>query len=126
MSVKNTLLNRVLILAAVLFGLAACQTASDPAIKLTADEVRSTFVARAWTQGNGNFMFSPDGQYTYSDSSVKVFGTYQIADDGVLCAKNDAKSEAPGRETCFTFYREGDKYKYFHDRSGKYWPATLK
>ena len=87
MSVKNTLLNRVLILAAVLFGLTACQTASDPAIKLTADEVRSTFVARAWTQGNGNFMFSPDGQYTYSDSSVKVFGTYQIADDGVLCAK---------------------------------------
>jgi hypothetical protein len=95
--------------ALLALALTACQTtAADPADRLTADQVRSTFVDREWTQGNGTFMFSKDGTYRYDDSRMSARGTYQIADDGVLCTSNASS----GVRTCYTFYRDGDGYRY--------------
>lgn len=109
--------------ALVILGLSACQTtAADSADRLTADQVRSTFVDREWTQGNGTFMFAKDGSYRYDDSRMSARGTYQIADDGVLCTSNASS----GVRTCYTFYRDDDGYRYWHDRSGRYWPARLR
>jgi len=109
--------------ALVMLALTACQTtAADPADRLTADQVRSTFIDREWTQGEGTFMFAGDGTYRYADSRMKASGTYQVGDDGVLCTSNAGS----GVRTCYTFYRDGDGYRYWHDRSGRYWPAYLR
>ena len=113
----------------VLSVLAACQTTpSEPRLALTADEVRDTFVDRDWgfKPTTTHFDFQADGTYSYQDSKINVFGKYDIAEDGELCVENDAQSQAPGRRTCFTFYKQGEKYVYYHDRSGKYYPAYLR
>lgn len=107
-------------------GLAACQSATDTSTRLSADEVRSTFVGRPWSGTYGKFNFDTNGTYRYADSKISVHGTYSIANDGVLCAVNADDSQVPGRKTCFTFYKEGSGYKYYHDRSGKFWPVHLK
>jgi len=96
--------------------------ASGPGQQLTADEVRGTFVDREWSQGEGTFLFSSDGTYRYTDRQMRASGTYQIGDDGVLCTSN-ARS---GVRTCYTYYRVGDGYRYWHDRSGRYWPVYLR
>jgi len=107
----------------VALALTACQTtAADNANRLTADQVRSTFIDREWSQGEGTFMFSKDGSYRYADNRMSANGTYQIGDDGVLCTSNAGS----GLRTCYTFYRDGDGYRYWHDRSGRYWPAYLR
>ena len=122
MSSKTNLFRRSLVAGAVLVGLAACQTTANPADQLTADQVRATFVDREWSQGNGTFMFAKDGTYRYSDPSFSAQGTYQIANDGVLCTVNTGS----GTRTCYTFYRDGSGYRYWHDRSGRFWPAYLR
>lgn len=127
MPVTKSSTHRMLVIGTMMLGLAACQTAPDASSRLTADEVRSTFVDRPWSQGSGEFLFERSGKYRYADSKFKAHGTYVIAKDGVLCTTNDAVGGgAPNRRTCYTFYREGNGYKYYHDRSGKYWPAHLK
>ncbi len=109
--------------ALFMLGLMACQTAAaDNGNRLTADQVRSTFVGRAWSQGTGTFMFSRDGTYRYDDSRMSARGTYQIANDGVLCTANSNS----GVRTCYTFYRDGNGYRYWHDRERRYWPAYLR
>ena len=124
---KGILSRRSVFAGLVLAGLAACQTtANEAADRLTADQVRATFVDHEWGQGQGTFMFAKDGTYRYADNQSKVHGTYQVADDGVLCATNASDSTRAGVKTCFTFYRDGSGYRYFHDRSGKYWPAYLR
>lgn len=117
---------QALCIGAILIGLSACQTTQEAAQPLTTEEVKATFIGKSWTQGTGDFMFEENGMYSYSDSEIKVHGVYEVAENGILCATNAADSEAPNRRTCFTFYREGDGYKYFHDRTGKYFPATFK
>lgn len=87
--------------------------------RLTAEEVRSIFVNREWGQGHGTFLFSADGTYRYADSRMTAQGTWQMDDSGVLCTAN-AQS---GVRTCYTFYRDGNGYRYWHDREGRYWPA---
>lgn len=96
--------------------------AADSANRLTADEVRGTFVGREWSQGTGTFLFSKDGKYSYSDNRMSASGTYEIADDGVLCTTNAGS----GVRTCYTFYRHGNGYRYWHDRSRSYWPVHLR
>ncbi|SEL60311.1 Protein of unknown function [Roseovarius azorensis] len=109
--------------AVALLSLMAGQTtAADNTNRLTADQVRDIFVGREWGQGVGIFMFSKDGTYRYDDSSMSARGTWQIANNGVLCTKNSGT----GRRTCYTFYRDGDGYRYWHDRSARYWPAYLR
>jgi hypothetical protein len=96
---------------------AAAQSASD---RLTADEVRRIFIDREWTQGTGFFLFSKDGNFRYFDARTNVSGTYQMADDGTICAV----TAGTGVRTCYTFHRDGNGYRYWHDRSGRFWPAT--
>ncbi len=117
------------ILAATI--LTACQTTATPArsgeVKMTKAEVVATFIGKPWRgDGTGRFHFKKNGGFTYKNSEFNVFGTYKISKNGRICAINSAKSKSAGRKTCFTFYRNGTKYRYFHDRSGKYWPAYVK
>lgn len=108
------------LLVAVGVALGACAAAPTAADRLTADQVRQTFVDREWTQGTGTFMFARDGNWRYVDSRTNVSGTYQMADDGTICAI----TAGTGLRTCYTFFRDGSGYQYLHDRSGRYWPAT--
>jgi hypothetical protein len=104
-------------------GLMACQTAAaDSGNRLTAEQVRSTFVDREWSQGQGTFLFSRDGTYRYADSRMTAQGTWQMDNDGVLCTINSRS----GVRTCYTFYRDGNGYRYWHDRERRYWPAYLR
>lgn len=101
-------------------------SATGGEVKLSASEVRSTFIGKPWRgDGSGRFHFKTDGTYTYRNSEISVFGAYVVQNSGTICTTNDAKSYAPKRKTCFTFYRNGNEYRYFHDRSGKYWPAYV-
>ena len=110
--------------------LAACQPvtqAGSGEVKLSAAEVRSTFIGKPWRgDGSGRFHFKNDGSYTYKNSEISVFGSYVVKGNGTVCATNAADSHASNRKTCFTFYRNGTEYRYFHDRSGKYWPAYVR
>ena len=108
----------------VAFALAACQTTTeDNANRLTAEQVRNTFIDREWSNGFGTFMFAKDGSYQYGGSG-SAFGTYQIGDDGVLCTSNAIPR--PGLRTCYTFYRYGNGYRYWHDRSAGFYPVFLR
>lgn len=118
----NTRSTRGGAVAIALLVLATSQTMANSADKLTADQVRSTFVGREWSQGNGTFMFATDGTYRYSDPGFSVQGTYRIAPDGELCTVNTGS----GTRTCYTFYRDGSGYRYWHDRSRRFWPAYLR
>lgn len=110
----------------LLAALSACQTTADAANKLSAEEVRATFIDHEWSQGHGTFLFKSDGSYRYTSDKHSPFGTYVMDGEGTICATNASDSYKPGRKTCMTFYRKGGGYEYYHDRSGKYWPATLK
>jgi hypothetical protein len=111
----------------LIIGLSICQTTAVAASQLTVDEVRETFIGREWGQGRHTFLFTKDGVFKYSSTKGVAFGgTYVMDDKGTVCATNEDTSPHPGRRTCFTFYRKGDGYEYYHDRSGKYWPAELK
>jgi hypothetical protein len=106
----------------VAFALAACQTTTeDNANRLTAEQVRSTFIDREWSNGSGSFMFSKDGSYQYGGSG-SAFGTYRIGDDGVLCTSNARTA----LRTCYTFYRYGNGYRYWHDRYAQFFPVFLR
>lgn len=107
----------------VALALTACQTTTENnANRLTAEQVRSTFIDREWSQGRGTFMFAKDGSYRYADNRMSVDGTYQIGDDGVLCTSNAIS----GLRTCYTFYRYENGYRYWHDRSAQFFPAFLR
>lgn len=106
----------------VAFALAACQTTTeDNANRLTAEQVRNTFIDREWSNGSGSFMFAKDGSYQYGGSG-SAFGTYRIGDDGVLCTSNASTA----LRTCYTFYRYGNGYRYWHDRSARFHPVFLR
>ncbi|MCV6576755.1 MAG: hypothetical protein OIF58_13560 [Cohaesibacter sp.] len=119
---------RNLCVVAVLFPIAACQTTGDKKVALTAAQVRATFVDRDWgfRPTDSHFAFKSNGKYQYHDSKFKVFGTYKIAPNGVLCATNAKTSKAAGRKTCYTFYTQGDTYVYYHDRSKKFHSVYLR
>lgn len=72
------------------------------------------------------FFFAEDGTWRYRDAQTDVHGTYRIADDGVVCATNALDSPRAGLKTCYTFYRDGSGYRYWHDRSGRFLPAYLR
>jgi len=127
MSKRNSKARTGLVGGALLFVLAACQTTADTANQLTVDQVRETFIGREWGQGNHTFMFTKDGLFQYSHTKGTAFGgTYVMDDKGTVCATNDETAPHPKRTTCFTFFRKGTGYEYYHDRSGKYWPANPK
>ena len=99
------------------FGLAVYITDSSAGeVKLTPDEVRATFIGIPWHGPFGAFIFRKNGTYTY-----KKFGksgplgtwSYKMQKDGALA----------GYSTSYTFYKDGENYRYFHSRSGKYYRA---
>lgn len=96
--------------------------AADESGRLTAEQVRSIFIGRAWSQGTGTFLFAPDGTYRYDDPGMSARGTWQMDDAGTVCTVNSAS----GVRTCYTFYRQGSGYRYWHDRSRQFWPAQLR
>lgn len=96
------------------------------ATQLSASDVRATFVGREWTQGNGTFFFATDGSYSYTSQSRSVSGTWRMDKNGTICTTNAQASKSPGRRTCYTFFKNGKRFSYFHDRSNKFWPARLK
>lgn len=102
--------------------LSAGTAVADGSGRLTAEQVRSTFIGRAWTQGTGTFLFAPDGTYRYDDPGMSARGTWRMDESGTLCTVNTAS----GVRTCYTFYRQGDGYRYWHDRSRQFWPAQLR
>ena len=96
--------------------------------RLEVGDVRSTFIGHEWGQGNHAFLFAEDGSFHYRNTKkgTSFGGSYEMDGEGTICATNDSSAPHPGRKTCFTFYRSGSGYEYYHDRSGKYWPARLK
>ena len=123
---RKAYLSKGWLIAIALFGLAACQTTANSADRLTADQVRATFIGHEWKGSSGTFLFAEDGTWRYRDPRTDVHGTYQIADDGVVCATNALDSARAGLRTCYTFYRDGSGYRYWHDRSGRFWPAYVR
>ncbi len=122
--VKNTLA-----LIGILSSLTACQTTpAEPKVQLTAEEVRVAFTNRewGWKKTTTHFNFGKDGSYTYKDSHSSLSGKYTISNDGILCAINSLEGKSPGLRTCYTFYKQGEKYVYYHDRSDKYYTAYLR
>lgn len=115
----------VLIFAAGLVLAGAERARAEDSSKLTPDDVRALFVGHEWTQGTGRFLFAEDGTWHYKDNSNDLRGTYQIGEDGTVCAVNGPDSANSGRQTCYTFYREAKGYRYWHDRSQKYYPAQF-
>lgn len=114
--------------AAILAGLAlvgAGRAQAEESSKLTPDDVRALFVGHEWTQGTGRFLFAEDGTWQYKDNSYDLRGSYQIGEDGTVCAVNGPGGANAGRQTCYTFYREAKGYRYWHDRSQKYYPAQF-
>lgn len=108
-----------LLALSALVSLPAGTAAADESGRLTAEQVRSTFIGREWSQGTGTFLFAPDGTYRYDDPRMSARGTWRMDDGGTLCTVNSAS----GVRTCYTFYRHGDGYRYWHDRSRQFWPA---
>jgi hypothetical protein len=106
----------------VLAPLAASTAVAEESGRLTAEQVRSTFIGREWSQGSGTFLFAPDGTYRYDEPRMSARGTWRMDESGVLCTINTAS----GVRTCYTFYRQGDGYRYWHDRSRRFWPAQLR
>lgn len=121
-------LTRHVLPLALLTGLAlagADHAIADDGTKLTADDFRALFVDHEWTQGTGRFLFAGDGTWRYKDNSNEFHGSYDVAEDGNVCAMNGPDSAGAGRQTCYTFYRDGKGYRYWHDRSQRYYPAEL-
>lgn len=111
-----------LLALSALVSLPAGTAAADEPGRLTAEQVRSTFIGREWSQGIGTFLFAPDGTYRYDDPRMSARGTWRMDDAGMLCTVNSGS----GVRTCYTFYRHGDGYRYWHDRSRQFWPAQLR
>lgn len=85
-------------------------------VKLTPEEVKSTFVGVPWHGPSGAFIFRESGTYSYRSFNGTEKGTwaYQILDDGTI----------EGGSTTYTFYRSGNRYRYFHGRSCNFFSAT--
>lgn len=95
--------------------MAACNTTAGTAdrTRLTAAEVRATFIDRPWRSPNGTFLFRSDGTYTYQRIGQALAGpwNYTLRPDGVI----------EGATTNYTFYRNPDgSLVYHHSRSGRF------
>ncbi len=99
----------ILLLASINFALAG-------RVQLSPSEVRSTFIGTPWHGPSGSFLFETSGTYSFFKfDENREYGTwaYRMLQDGTLS----------GVSTHYRFYRDGDKYWYFHTRSGRYYRA---
>ena len=102
---------RLVVAILIIGGLAACETGQRPnEVQLTPAEVKSTFIGTPWEGPGGVFLFRENGTYTYQNFKVSYpRGTwpYVIEKDGTL----------NGGTTSYTFYKDGDEYRYYHSYS---------
>lgn len=71
---------------------------------------------------SGNSTHTPST--TIKQAEIKVSGSYEITEGGVVCATNAPTSEAANYATCFTFMGDGRNFSYTDDRSGQKWTAV--
>ncbi|WP_350032082.1 hypothetical protein [Sphingopyxis sp.] len=105
-------------MAVLLLAIACTTTGTDDRTRLTAAEVRATFIDRPWRSPSGTFLFRSDGTYTYQRIGQARAGpwNYTLRPDGVI----------EGANTNYTFYRNPDgSLVYHHSRSGRFIRATL-
>ena len=90
--------------------------ADAPGTRLTAEEVRRTFIGAPWKSASGIFTFLPDGTYRYkSTKTTTEWGPWQyvLNDDGSI----------KGTTATYTFYRIGDAYRYYNSESDAFYLA---
>ena len=116
---------RRVFLTAMLVTLAACSGAQKqpgsapddaPGTRLTADEVRRTFIGAPWKSASGVFTFRPDGTYRYkSTKTTTEWGPwpYVLNEDGSI----------KGTTATYTFYRIGEAYRYYNSESDAFYLA---
>lgn len=108
---------KLLTAAALLFSsLLICTSVSADEVQLTPEEVREVFIDTPWHNDFGAFIFRADGTYSFKEhnqNSPRGTWDYEMLEDGSL----------RGGRTTYTFYKDGDKYLYFHSRSKKYYDA---
>ena len=99
-------------------GLAACAaTPREGEVQLSLADVQETFIGTPWHGPGGAFIFRDDGTYTYKDfgkATPRGTWSYTIESDGTL----------RGSSTSYTFYKNGDGYRYYHSRSGQFYSAS--
>ena len=87
-----------------------------PGTRLTAEEVRRTFIGAPWKSASGVFTFRPDGTYRYkSTKTTTEWGPwpYVLNEDGSI----------KGTTATYTFYRIGDAYRYYNSESDAFYLA---
>lgn len=112
----RNLKNGIVAMLAVVVMVFAMPAAAEE-VQLTPEEVRETFVGTPWHSRNGAFLFKETGTYTYKQfDKFRPRGewAYKMKEDGTLAADS----------TSYTFYRDGDDYRYYHSRSGRFYKAT--
>lgn len=107
-----------LILSALVIGCSARPSGPDGArgTRLTAEEVRATFVGKRWEGSSGVFLFLEDGTYTYkSTKTTTEWGPwrYTINQDGSVT----------GATATYTFYRIGSAFRYHNSESNEFYLA---
>ncbi len=110
-------INRTVLGVFVLVALANISPANSEEVQLSPQEVRDTFIGTPWHTITGAFLFKEGGTYTYkrfdSPDPLGEWG-FKMQTDGSL----------KGETTTYTFYRDGDSYRYYHSRSKRYFPAV--
>ncbi len=110
------------ILLAFNIALAACENANvssrDDArgVRLSADEVRATFIGEPWESSSGVFHFRPDGTYIYtSEKTTTRWGPWRhsVNEDGSVT----------GASATYTFYRIGPGFRYHNSETDEYYRA---
>jgi len=116
------MIRRSLLALGAAIALASCAAARDPepegarGTRLTADEVRATFVGKPWKGSSGIFFFRPNGTYIYtSRKTTTEWGPwrYRINQDGSVT----------GSSATYTFYRIGPAYRYHNSETGEFYLA---
>lgn len=111
-------------LVLVMLTLAACAEprpegsapADSPGTRLSAEEVRRTFIGAPWKSASGVFTFNRDGSYRYrSTKTTTEWGPwpYVLNEDGSI----------KGATATYTFYRIGGAYRYYNSESDAFYLA---
>lgn len=84
--------------------------------RLTAAEVRATFIGTPWKGSSSVFFFRPNGTYVYtSEKTTTEWGPwrYRINDDGSIA----------GASSTYTFYKIGPGYRYHNSDTDAFYRA---